>query len=169
MRIDNLDRATVEALRAAAKRAGYSLQSHVRDILRAASRSGGADSPEVSASAKAGFDDVHELVPTRQYLAWAGTAPYRITITRSLVGEAAGWGALVEELVQVPDRDQEMLSVWSHVAGVAQPLPGGSREGALRHVMRWVATYAGIDGNLSAEVSHTLNDSSGHRSVEKRS
>ena len=139
IRVRNLDDAVAEALEAAAKHAGRSLESHVREILKEASRSGIGDFPQASDWVRSGFDEVHELIPGRQYLAWAAMTPYRITITRSVTGEDPEWNTLIEEAVQVPDRDGAALSVWARATDVDQRLLGTSPGMALRVAIHWVA------------------------------
>jgi hypothetical protein len=145
IRVRNLDDAIAEALEAAAKHAGRSLESHVREILKEASRAGLGDFPLASDWVRSGFDEVHELIPGRQYLAWAAMIPYRITISRSLTGEEPEWNTVIEEGVHVTDPDGERLSVWARATDVAQRLLGTSPGMALRDAIRWVSEYAGVD------------------------
>jgi hypothetical protein len=158
IRVRNLDDAVAEALEAAAKHAGRSLESHVREILKEASRSGIGDFPQASDWVRSGFDEVHELIPGRQYLAWAAMTPYRITITRSVTGEDPEWNTLIEEAVQVPDRDGTALSVWARATDVAQRLLGTSPGMALRDAIHWVAEYAGVDTVSHAREAATRNE-----------
>lgn len=155
IRVRNLDDAIAEALEAAAKHAGRSLESHVRELLKEASRAGLGDFPLPSDWIRCGFDEAHELIPGRQYFAWAATTPYRITISRSLTGEEPEWNTLIEEGVQVPDRDGEILSVWGRATDVAQRLLGTSPGMALRDAIRWTAEYAGVDAVAQARASAT--------------
>ncbi len=145
IRVRNLDGPVTEALEAAAKHAGRSLESHVREILKEASRAGFGDFPLASDWVRSGFDEVHELIPGRQYLAWAAMTPYRITISRSLTGEEPEWNTLIEEAVVIPDAEGERLSVWARATDVAQRLLGTSPGMALRDAMRWLAEYAGVE------------------------
>ncbi len=149
----NLDDTVAEALEAAAKNAGRSLESHVRELLKEASRAGLGDFPLASDWVRCGFDEVHELIPGRQYLAWAAMTPYRITISRSITGEEPEWNTEIEAGLQILGPDGERLSVWSRATDVAQRLLGTSPGMALRDAMRWTAEYAGCDAVAQARAS----------------
>jgi hypothetical protein len=84
--------------------------------------------------------------------------PYRITITRSVTGEDPEWNTLIEEAVQVPDRDGAALSVWARATDVAQRLLGTSPGMALRDAIRWVAEYAGVDTVSHAREAATRSE-----------
>jgi hypothetical protein len=145
IRVRSLDPDIARELEAAAKSTGRSLESHVREILKEAARAGVGDFPGAADWDRAGFDEVHELIPGRQYLAWAAMTPYRITIMRAVTGEQPEWNTLIEEAVGIDDPDGERVSVWSRAVDVAQRLLGTSPGMALRDAIRWLAEYAGVD------------------------
>jgi hypothetical protein len=170
IRVRNLEDSIARELEAAAKNAGRSLESHVREMLKEASRAGIGDFPVASDWVRAGFDEVHELIPGRQFLAWAAMRPYRITIARSLTGEAPEWNTLIEEAVHVADPDGERRSVWARATDIATRLLGTSPSMALRDAMRWIAEYTGVEGVAMAReaASYAQRMSPGFREVVDR-
>src|ERR1700678_181010 len=146
VRVRSLNDDVVEALEAAAKRLGRSLESHVRELLKEAARCGTGQFPLASEWIRAGFDEVHELIPGRQYLAWAALRVFRVTISQSLTGDDPEGNTEIEESARL-DTDNQSGStlVWSRATDVPRRLLGTTASAALRDAIRWIADYAGGD------------------------
>jgi hypothetical protein len=144
VRIRNLDSEVATALEGLAEGEGRTVEAYLRELIKNGVRMRIRDFPTASEWDRAGFGEVRELVPGRQYTAWAGQSEFRITLTRVLMGEQPEWNTEIEEARELEVGGQQ-LSVWVRATDVATRLLGDSPPMALRDGMRWVADYAGVD------------------------
>lgn len=145
LRVRNVDDEVGAALQRLAESEGRTVEAYVREVvLKDAVRMRVRGFPTAAEWERAGFDEVHELLPGRQYIACAGRREFRIALTRALTGELPEWNTEIEE-AEVIDIDGRSIKVWTRATDVPARLLGDSPAMALRDAMRWVGDYAGTD------------------------
>jgi hypothetical protein len=144
IRIRNLDPDVSAALDGLAAGEGRTVEAYLRELIKDAVRTRIRDFPTASEWVRAGFGEVHETVPGRQYLAWANMRQFRISLTRSLTGEDPQWNSEIEEAHEIEIADHR-LPVWARAIDVAPRLAGETAAMALRDAIRWIADFAKVD------------------------
>jgi len=140
IRIRGVDDDIVEGLKKVAEDNGRSLESELRLRLYDVARAKLADFPTSTDWRQAGFDELFELVPGRQYIAKAASGQaFRVTLMESKLGHPIRWQTEIEESLG----DGSMY--WRRATDVPQRLNGDTPVVAMRDCIRWLSEYAGVD------------------------
>jgi len=148
LRVRDVDDDVVEEIRKRARRNQRSVEGELRAMLEEAVGRPAQGLPTADDWARAGFSQVSELVPGRQFEVWAESRHFRILVTRPiLTGSSVAWNTSIDECVVVDDPDEPSgwRYVWTSPAGIPARHLGATPALALFDAMRWLADWAGFD------------------------
>jgi hypothetical protein len=114
------------------------MESLLRDIVADAVGSGGVSAADWK---RAGFDEVDEMTPGREYDVWALGDHYRIRIGRGILGgSSVKWHSEFDKEETIDGK-----RVWTVPPGVPSRHFGSTPDEALRDAIRWLADWGGYD------------------------
>jgi len=148
VKVRNISDEALERLRRSADRNGRSLESEIRYRLEDLAEAGIDDFPMTLDWQHAGFDDVAEIIPGRQYMVYADLRPFKVTVFRYLTDANPKWNTEIETSEEVGGQ-----TCWVRVLNVADRHYGSTARMALRDCIRWLAQHAGVDAISRARES----------------